>query len=298
MYTPEGYALSLDLLGRYAAGVSEHCQKVRWALVGCFTVPRLAVPGQGTDESSDGVAGPKVAPEAPHAIAACVPGAKVAGPQIMQKASGATMPGVQVVGPQVAQKAPSAIAPCVSGATVAGPQVAQKASGALASSMPGAQVPQYVCQTLTYQVANHAPIAQAASVADVAGFPASLRPLGPPDGRAPDTEEACPEEDDDVFSSDEAHAPAGIWEFEPPDVGRDDDVPSAADVREETAMHESWREKLAAEVAENRLARSEMVELRFVVPLPNKKEANGFGWGGFDFDAVASSWISMCASSL
>ena len=46
-----------------------------------------------------------------------------------------------------------------------------------------------------------------------------------------------------------------------------------ADVSEEAAMHESWREKLAIEVAANRLARSEMVELPFVVPLPNKKEA-------------------------
>ena len=41
--TPEGFTLSLDLLGKYEKGFSEHHPEVVWCLVGCFTVPELAV---------------------------------------------------------------------------------------------------------------------------------------------------------------------------------------------------------------------------------------------------------------
>ena len=41
--TLEGFTLSVDLLGKYERGVSEHHPKVVWCLVGCYTVPELAV---------------------------------------------------------------------------------------------------------------------------------------------------------------------------------------------------------------------------------------------------------------
>ncbi|CAE7344971.1 unnamed protein product, partial [Symbiodinium necroappetens] len=41
--TPEGFVLSVDLLGKYERGVSEHHPKVVWCLVGCYTVPELSV---------------------------------------------------------------------------------------------------------------------------------------------------------------------------------------------------------------------------------------------------------------
>ena len=48
--TPEGFTLSLDLLGKYEKGFSEHHPEVVWCLVGCFTVPELAVKASEGEE--------------------------------------------------------------------------------------------------------------------------------------------------------------------------------------------------------------------------------------------------------
>ena len=40
---PEGFALSLDLLGKYDPGPSELHKVVNWCLIGCFVVPHLSV---------------------------------------------------------------------------------------------------------------------------------------------------------------------------------------------------------------------------------------------------------------
>ena len=47
---PEGYALSLDLLGRYEPAPSELHKAVNWCLVGCFVVPQLSVREGGLDK--------------------------------------------------------------------------------------------------------------------------------------------------------------------------------------------------------------------------------------------------------
>ena len=47
---PEGYALSLDLLGRYEPAPSELHKTVNWCLVGCFVVPQLSVREGGLDD--------------------------------------------------------------------------------------------------------------------------------------------------------------------------------------------------------------------------------------------------------
>ena len=52
---PEGYALSLDLLGRYEPGPSELHKVVQWCLVGCFVIPELSVrkPDEGQIATSN-----------------------------------------------------------------------------------------------------------------------------------------------------------------------------------------------------------------------------------------------------
>ena len=67
--TPEGFVLSVDLLGKYERGVSEHHPKVVWCLVGCYTVPELSVgPPQDqatAQDSRQDVPGEAEAPDLP-----------------------------------------------------------------------------------------------------------------------------------------------------------------------------------------------------------------------------------------
>ena len=68
--TPEGFTLSVDLLGKYEKGVSEHHPKVVWCLVGCFTVPEIAVKaaeGEG-ERQGDSVPEAKGGPELPSDV--------------------------------------------------------------------------------------------------------------------------------------------------------------------------------------------------------------------------------------
>ena len=70
--TPEGFALSVDLLGKYERGVSEHHPKVVWCLVGCYTVPELSVgPPQDqatAQDSRQDVPGEAEAPDLPSDV--------------------------------------------------------------------------------------------------------------------------------------------------------------------------------------------------------------------------------------
>ena len=70
--TPEGFVLSVDLLGKYERGVSEHHPKVVWCLVGCYTVPELSVgPPQDqatAQDSRQDVPGEAEAPDLPSDV--------------------------------------------------------------------------------------------------------------------------------------------------------------------------------------------------------------------------------------
>ena len=48
---PEGYTLSLDLLGRYEPAPSELHRTVHWCLVGCFIIPQLSILKERRDEA-------------------------------------------------------------------------------------------------------------------------------------------------------------------------------------------------------------------------------------------------------
>ena len=48
---PEGYTLSLDLLGRYEPAPSELRRTVHWCLVGCFIIPQLSILKERRDEA-------------------------------------------------------------------------------------------------------------------------------------------------------------------------------------------------------------------------------------------------------
>ncbi|CAE7362790.1 hypothetical protein AK812_SmicGene13757 [Symbiodinium microadriaticum] len=70
--TPEGFVLSVDLLGKYERGVSEHHPKVVWCLVGCYTVPELSVGPQQdqvtAQDSRQDVSGEAEAPDLPSDV--------------------------------------------------------------------------------------------------------------------------------------------------------------------------------------------------------------------------------------